>query len=100
MIFSRRRGEVEALKQTIALLVEERDWLRMMLGTPTPRASLLPKREDDIERAAPITMETLFRTEDEEDVQAMLDAGHISKEDIPEVLEALGYANTEVTFAT
>lgn len=76
----------------IAELQEQIDWLRAQLGRPSFGPPLNPSEQPEVAMAmAP------FVNEDEEDVQAMLDAGRITKDQIPDVLEALGFSNTEIS---
>jgi hypothetical protein len=77
----------------ITILADEIDYLRAQLHM-APRNRPEPKNPSGLH---PVTMgEAPYMSEDEEDVRDMLESGRITADQLPEVLEALGYANTEI----
>lgn len=76
------------------ILADEVDYLRNQLGMQSRlRATAKnPSGQDSI------TFGTVpYVNEDEEDIRDMLANGDITQEDLPEVLEAMGFANTEIS---
>lgn len=76
----------------ITILADEVDYLRFQLGLAArSQKPLNPSELQPVQMgAAP------YMNEDEEDVRDMLENGQITADQLPEVLEALGYANTEI----
>lgn len=80
--------------RTIDVLAEQIEWLRTQLGSPSMRPVVNPTKQQ------PITVGVEpFMSEEEEDIRHLVEAGAIDKENLPEVLDALGFINTEIDFS-
>lgn len=98
------KRERAAFESHIETLREEVHWLRSCLPWVVPTGapvSLLPPQNEpawgNLGGAAP-TIEALSVSEEEEDIQAMLERGEIDTEEAQALLKTLGYANTEIEF--
>lgn len=77
----------------ITILAEEIDYLRLQLGIQTRRQSAAQNPSGQ----PPMTIGTVpYVSEDEEDVKDMLESGQITADQMAEILDGLGYANTEI----
>jgi hypothetical protein len=88
-----RDREVSALKLLVDSLAEQIDYLRILMGQPNlSRAkSVLP-----FEEQSPELVEGLknYLSEEEEDLIALRDAGHINELELEEQLARAGIRNT------
>lgn len=100
----RRKSKDELWEQIVAEKQREIDWLRAQLGMP----SLLPVAQPADPGPLPIIprrpgSEPLiigsqgWISEEEEEAQALLEAGELSPEHLPEILDALGFASSDIT---
>lgn len=79
----------------ITILADEVDYLRVQLGLAARSQQPLNPSQQPVATIG----EAAYVNEDEEDVRDMLENGRITADQLPEVLEALGYANTEIHYS-
>jgi hypothetical protein len=90
--------EVAALKLVIEALSEQIDYLRILMGQPnlSRTRSTLP-----VEEQLPEFVEGLkaYVSEEEQDLIALRDAGHINELELEQQLAAAGLRSTHLTLA-
>lgn len=93
-----RDREVAALKLVIEALSEQIDYLRVLMGQPNlSRAkSVLPVTEQSPELVEGLKA---YLSDEEEDLIALRDAGHIGELELEQQLAAAGLRNSHLTLA-
>lgn len=98
----RRKSKDELWEQIVAEKQREIDWLRAQLGMPSLPQPADPAPTIVLEHRRPGTEPLIIGaqgwvSEEEEEAQALLTAGELSPEHLPEILDALGFASSDIT---
>lgn len=93
-----RDREVAALKLVIESLAEQVEYLRIVMGQPNlarTRSALPPEEQmpDLVEGLK------LYLSEEEQDLMALRDAGHLNELEMEQQLAAAGLRNSHLTLA-
>lgn len=93
-----RDREVAALKLVIEALSEQIDYLRIVMGQPnlSRATSLLPAEEQNPELVEGLHA---YLSDEEEDLIALRDAGHINDLELEQQIAAAGLRNSHLTLA-
>lgn len=93
----RRKSKDELWEQIVAEKQREIDWLRAQLGRPSlPEPAQITF--DRLPGTEPLIIGSQgWVSEEEEEAQALLEAGELSPEHLPEILDALGFASSDIT---
>jgi hypothetical protein len=93
-----RDREVAALKLVIEALSEQIDYLRVVMGQPnlSRQRTALPPEEQSPELVEGLKA---YLSEEEEDLLALRDAGHINEIELERELAAAGLRNSHLTLA-